>query len=175
MNLPDLTLPDPALPDERLEAWLDGALPEADAEAVAALVASDAAWGEAAATARRLRRMLVTAPVCPAPPGFEAAVLARIAASPARRPDVRAAAPHARPRMRWARIAAPLMLVLLVGLATWRPFRPADPSAAEVAEARRQVEYTLALLSDIGAQAGQHTAASLAPFATLDTLTTTDQ
>lgn len=162
MNSPDLTLP-----DERLEAWLDGDLPPADADAVAALVATDAAWAEAAATARHLRRMLVTAPHHQAPPGFADGVLARIGA----RPD-RAAAPPLRHRVaRWARFAAPFVLAFLVVIATRWPQAQSGPSAEEVAEARRQVEYTLALLSDIGARTGQQTAEALAPFAELDTLT----
>lgn len=167
MNSLDLTLPDAALPDERLEAWLDGDLPPAEAEAVAALVASDVAWAEAARTARHLRRVLAAAPPCAAPRGFTEAVLARVGA----RPDRAAASRGRRALPRWIRFAAPLVLACLVVIATRLPqHRSSGPSAQEVAEARRQVEYALALLSNIGAETGQKTAEALAPLAPLDTM-----
>lgn len=166
MNLPDLHLPDAALPDERLEAWLDGDLPPDEADIVATLVASNALWAEAADTARHLRRTLADAPRHTAPPGFADAVLARLRA----RPDRAATPRRTRTVPRWLRFAAPLVLAFLVVLATRLPHAATGPSPEEVAEARRQVEYALALLSDIGAKTGEHTAEALAPLAPLDTM-----
>jgi len=162
--------PDPYLPDERLEAYLDNALPPEEAEAVAARITADPAWAEAADTARHLRRLLVTAPIRKAPQGFAEGVMARIGTRPDRAP----VALRRRALTRWARFAAPLVLAVLVVVATRLPQTQRGPSPEEVAEARRQVEYTLALLSDIGAKAGEHTAEALAPFAALDTLNTTE-
>jgi anti-sigma factor RsiW len=166
VNSPDLHLPDAALPDERLEAWLDGDLPPDEADAVATRVASDALWAEAADTARHLRRTLAAAPRHTAPPGFADAVLARLH----HRPDRAAMPRRARTMPRWLRFAAPVVLAFLVVLATRLPHASTAPSPEEVAEARRQVEYALGLLSNIGAKTGERTAEALAPLAPLDTL-----
>ncbi|HYE59008.1 MAG TPA: hypothetical protein VD948_10905 [Rhodothermales bacterium] len=170
MNSLDL-LPDAALPDERLEAWLDGDLPPDEADTVAVLVASNPIWAEAADTARHLRRVLATAPPLKAPPGFAEAVLAQLGP----RRDRATVSRTRRQVPRWVRFVAPLALAFLVVLSTRLPHASTTPSPQEVAEARRQVEYALALLSDIGAKTGERTAEALAPLAALDTLNTTER
>lgn len=152
--------PRPGAPDERLDAWLDGALDAPDADAVARLVATDAAWADAAEAAREIQHALASAPTCPAPDGFRARVVAEAAR---RAGHDRPARTHARrglrPVWRGAVAFALLVVAVLVAVRVERPLtaRPAEPAptAAEVARAQREVAWTLAYLSRVGEKAGE--------------------
>jgi len=163
VNAPDL-LPD--LPDERLEAWLDHALPPDEARAVADRVATDAAWGDAADTALRLRAALAAAPLPTAPPDFRARVFAALPpdAQPTSVHADRPPTPRRRRRVRLAAGAVFAAVVLAVGLYVTR-FQP-EPrySDADVAAARADVEWTLAYLNRLNAQTAAHVSDALPPL-----------
>lgn len=166
MNAPDLP---PDLPDERLDAWLDDALPPDEARAVADRVAADPDWADAARAARTLRAALANAPLPTAPPDFRARVFAalppdetrpRAAHHQADRPP----APRRRRRARIAAGVAAALVLLVTGVYVTRPAPTPDYTAADVAAARADVEWTLAYLNRLNAQTAAHVSDALPPL-----------
>jgi hypothetical protein len=134
----------PPVDEGMIHAWLDGALDAAEAERIAQLVATDPAWGAAAAEARGLiaasQRILGQLDAVPAQ-----VVPAEIPTVSAAREQLRtqAAEPRAiaRPAFRAQRWAWAAMLVMAVGAGTlWMRGRGSvDPAerAAESVQAQR--------------------------------------
>lgn len=166
MNAPNLF---PDRPDERLDAWLDDALTPDEARAVAARVANDPDWADAARAARRLRDALAAAPLPTAPPDFRARVFAALPPDAQRAEQPRAVrmdadrppVPH---RRRLVRIAAGMVAAVALfatGVYVTRPAPSPVYTSEDVADARADVEWTLAYLNRLNAQTAAHVSDAL--------------
>lgn len=152
-------MPPNAWLDDRIEAYLDGALSASERQAVEAALGqdplADADWQAELQLARQIRDGLRTLPAPACPPHVAQAVLAQAA---------REAAPpwlarfHAWMQRQltalWQPALAMTMVLLLVVSASL--IKPAPPAVSpEVARARAEVEWTLAFLSEVGRETGQ--------------------
>ena len=129
---------------ERIEAYIDGELTPAEQGRLEAHVATCAACAAELEDARRLVGALRALPAFTCPDVASQALQTRI--RQARRTAAK----------RWyAPLAAAAVLVLIAGYHLFDP-EPVPPafSPKEVAQARRQVEWTLAYLGDLNSRMG---------------------
>ena len=153
-------MPPEAWLDDRLEAYLDDALPAPEREAVEAALRRDplarADWQAALQRARQIRDGLhaLPRPVCPT--HVTRAVLEHAARTTAPPPWL--ARFHAWMQRQltalWQPALAMALLLLLVVSSSLMTPAPQAVSP-EVARARAEVEWTLAFLSEVGRETGQ--------------------
>ena len=127
---------------ERIEAYIDGELTPAEQGRLEAHAATCAACAAELEDARRLVGALRTLPSLTCPDAVSQALQDRIHQT--RRPTAK----------RWyAPLAAAAVLVLIAGYHLFDP-EPVPPafSPKEIAQARRQVEWTLAYLGDLNSR-----------------------
>jgi len=133
---------------ERIEAYIDGELTPAEQDRLEAHAATCATCAAELEDARRLISALRTLPSLTCPNAVSQALQDRIHQT--RQDRWRTAA------KRWyAPLAAAAVLALIAGYHLFDP-EPVPPafSAKEVAQARRQVEWTLAYLGDLNSRMG---------------------
>ena len=133
---------------ERIEAYIDGELTPAEQDRLEAHAATCATCAAELEDARRLISALRTLPSLTCPNAVSQALQDRIHQT--RQDRWRTAA------KRWyAPLAAAAVLVLIAGYHLFDP-EPVPPafSPKEVAQARRQVEWTLAYLGDLNSRMG---------------------
>ena len=133
---------------ERIEAYIDGELTPAEQTRLEAHAATCAACAAELEDARRLVGALRTLPSLTCPDAVSQALQTRI--RQARRQRLHVAVR----RWGWA-YAAAAVLALIAGYHLFDP-EPVPPafSPKEVVQARRQVEWTLAYLSDLNSRMG---------------------
>ena len=142
--------------DDRVEAYLDGALPPDEHIAFERQLRADAAWQAELRLARQVRRSLRGLPQPSCPPQVTQAVLAE--AQHRRRAAQAARWDTWLERFRqqfWQPALAMGVLVLLVMTATLLGRPPAPQHDPEVAQALADVQWTLAYLSEVGRQTGE--------------------
>ena len=133
---------------ERIEAYIDGELTPVEQGRLEAHAATCAACAAELEDARRLVGALRTLPSLPCPDEVSQALQDRIHQT--RQDRWRTAA------KRWYKpLAAAAVLALIAGRFLFDP-EPAPPafSPKEIAQARRQVEWTLAYLGDLNSRMG---------------------
>lgn len=133
---------------ERIEAYIDGELTPAEQTRLEAHAATCAACAAELEDARRLVGALRTLPSLTCPDAVSQALQTRIRQACRQRLHV------AVRRWGWA-YAAAAVLALIAGYHLFDP-EPVPPafSPKEVVQARRQVEWTLAYLSDLNSRMG---------------------
>lgn len=142
--------------DERIEAYLDGALPVDEQAAFERQLHTDATWDTELRLARQIRSGLRALPAPMCPPHVTNAVLAEVQRRREASRSERWIAWLERLRAEfWQPALAMSLLLVVVTLAAvlGRPAQPApDP---EVAQALAEVRWTLAYLSEVGRQTGE--------------------
>ncbi|HYE96083.1 MAG TPA: zf-HC2 domain-containing protein [Rubricoccaceae bacterium] len=143
---------------DRLDAWLDGLLPTEEAAIFEAHLTTCAVCAAEVALARRLQTALHDLPAEPCPDEVYNAALERIAALDRQAPNRQPVAGPRKVRLRRAAwVALPLALALALAVFLWPRLRPApeaEYTAAEIEAARAEVEYALALVSEVGRETG---------------------
>ena len=145
--------------DDRLEAFLDGELPEAERAVLDGALRADPAWQAELALARRIRTDLRALPTPACPPAVTEAVLRHARRrSPAAWLERIAEAARRHVAGLWQPSLAMAVLVAVVVAAAFlgRPAPPApNIASAEVEQALDEVRWTLAYLSEVGRKTGR--------------------
>lgn len=128
-----------AVLDERVEAWLDGEVPEAEAEALAAHLRECPECAETLAWARVVRDELRALPRFAAPRRVSRAVLA----------ETRLDEPSRRRLARWRAVAAAVVAGALLATGLFLGGLDSSRPASEVARAETEVRFALALLGQL--------------------------
>ena len=141
-------------PDDRLDAYLDGLLPLAEAQAFEAHAHACPACAAELTLASRIRTTLRTEPAEPCPDAVFDGARARIAAFQQDRP-AQSSAHHRRPLWRGVTAMALVLFALALGAVVMQ-LGPAEAeySAQDIETARQEVELALALVGDASREAG---------------------
>ncbi|MFZ4584690.1 MAG: hypothetical protein ACOYNI_05615 [Acidimicrobiia bacterium] len=121
-------------PDDRVSAYLDGVLSAADADAVAALAASDPKWAAAIDDERAVRSALRSLPAAAPPPGFWTDVMASVRADEDSVTSLESRR-RARHTYRWVGAGVAASVLLFVGALAVPNERSVRPSVSHLAEA----------------------------------------
>lgn len=142
--------------DERIEAYLDGALPAEEQEVFENVLASDPVWREEVQLASRISAGLHALPEPQCPPYVTRAILART-----RRNARQSYAARILQKVREAGAAAwrpalsmMVLLTVVVGSVILDRSRSVQYATPEVKQAAEDVRWALAFVSDVSRQAG---------------------